>query len=100
MKNLAQIAFDHIWMLLFEDDGVVDPDYCVSRTEEIALQLADFSDLERDALAEVASDAKARLLADPDEYGYTPRDLVTNEQREFLDAAIAKAIYDNDWWTA
>lgn len=99
MKNLAQLAFDHIWMLLFEDDSVVDPDYCVSRTEELTLLLADFSDLERDALAAVALDAKNRLLAEPDEYGYTPRELVTTEQRNFLDAVIAKEIYSDDWWT-
>jgi hypothetical protein len=99
MINIAQIAFDHIWMILFADEDTIDLDYSANLIGELSLSLPKFTMEERDAMASVAQHAKDRLLAEPDEYGYTPRDLVTNEQRDFLDATIAKEIYNEDWWS-
>ncbi|MDC0936176.1 hypothetical protein OAS39_07800 [Pirellulales bacterium] len=99
MKNLAQLAFDHMWMILFSDEEIVDADYSVRLLEELSLVLSQFNSSEKAALAEVAQDTKSRLLAEPDEYGYTPRDLVTDEQRQFLDDVIAQDIYNEVWWT-
>ena len=99
MTNLAQITFDYIWMMLFADEDNIDLDYSVSMIEELSLALPKFTAEEQDAVAEVAREAKARLLAEPDEYGYTPRDLVSEEQKAFLEAAISKEMYNSDWWT-
>ena len=37
---------------------------------------------------------KTRLLAEPDEHGYTPRKLVTPEQTAFLDLLISGDVFD------
>lgn len=66
--------------------------------EELPSALALFTPAEQDALATVGQKVKDRLLAEPDEYGYTPRDLVTDEQRRFLDGVINKEIYRDEWW--
>lgn len=100
MNRLAQITFDHIWLLLFSSEDQIDPDFSVSLLEELPLTLIDFSAAEKSAMAKVAQEAKSRLLAEPDEFGYTPRSLVTGEQREFLEAVIAEEIYDDEWWTS
>lgn len=100
MNNLAQMAFDHVWMILFADEEDIDLDYSVKLLEELSIALAEFTPAEQDAFAEVGRQAKSRLLAEPDEYGYTYRDLVTDEQWEFLDAVIDKDIYNHDWWSA
>jgi len=99
MKNLAGMAFDYMWMIMFADEDVLDPDFSVSKLEELPLMLAQYEPSEKAALAAVALEAKNRLLAEPDEYGYTPRDLVTDEQRQFLEAVIAQEIYSDEWWT-
>ncbi len=99
MTNLAQLAFDHLWMILFADEDHIDLDYSVRLTEELSLTLPSFTPAEQEALSAVAMQAKAKLLAEPDEYGYTPRDLVTDEQKDFLEAAISKDIYDQQWWS-
>jgi hypothetical protein len=49
-------------------------------------------------MAEIAREVKERLLADPDQYGYAPRALVTDEQRRFLDAVINQEVYRDEWW--
>jgi hypothetical protein len=41
--------------------------------------------VEKEALSAVAANARARLLPEPDQYGYTPRKLVTSQQKQFLD---------------
>jgi hypothetical protein len=94
------MAFDHMWLILFSDEDVFDLDYSAKSLEELPLALAAFNAAEKDALAEVGQEVKNRLLAEPDEYGYTPRALVTDEQRRFLDAVISKEIYSDEWWTA
>ncbi len=100
MNNLAQMAFDYAWMALFADEDVIDLDYSVKLLEALSLTFAEFTPAEQDAFADVGRQTKSRLLAEPDEYGYTPRDLVTDEQRKFLDAVIDKDIYNRDWWSS
>lgn len=99
MGNLAQVAFDYMWLILFGNDEMIDADYSVKLLEELPLVLAGFTPSEQEVLSSVGKMVKSRLLAEPDEYGYTPRDLVTDEQRRFLDAVINKEIYTEDWWS-
>jgi hypothetical protein len=60
----------------------------LSREEynDMWFELAKSSPAERQALAEAAVARLKELLREPDEYGYTPRSLVTPEQREFLES--------------
>ena len=58
-----------------------------------ALDLRTLED-EKKTLSQVAEETKARLLADPDEHGYTPRALVTEEQKIFLEALSTGEIFE------
>ncbi len=93
MDRMAQLAFDHIWLMLFGSDDQIDPDYAVKLQEELALILPELTSDEQDALAKVARDVKAQLLAQPDDRGYSQRRLVTEPQRQFLDAVIENDIF-------
>jgi hypothetical protein len=99
MEHLAQMAFDHMWLILFSGEEVIDLHYSVKLLEELPSAVALFTPAEQDALAAVGQKVKDRLLAEPDEYGHTPRSRVTNEQRRFLDGVISKEIYDEEWWS-
>jgi hypothetical protein len=98
LNHLAQITFDHMWLILFGEENVIDLDYSVKLLEQLSSTLASFTAAEKEALAQVAQEAKNRLLAEPDEFGYTPRALVTDEQRRFLDGVISGEIYNDRWW--
>ncbi|MCD5994091.1 hypothetical protein KDX38_11335 [Pseudomonas sp. CDFA 602] len=89
MRALAELSFDFIWHLMFTDDDHLDPDLAVRSLEGLADCLTVMSDEERRAFICVARERKARLLADPDEHGYTPRRLVTEEQAQFLDHILS-----------
>lgn len=93
MRSLAELAFDYIWLSLFGNEQQIDADFSVKLQEELALILPNFTPEEQDALAEVAKATKARLLAEPDSYGYTPRSFATEQQMAFLDSVIDKDIY-------
>jgi len=97
---MAQMSFDYMWLILFSHEDLFDMHLSVKLLEELPSTLARFSSTEKDALAAVGQEAKNRLLAEPDEYGYTPRALVTDEQRRFLDAVISMDIYSEEWWSA
>jgi len=87
MNNLADTLFDLIWSLEFSSEDEVDPDFVASQLEGVWYTLTEvLTDEERQAFIDAASRAKDRLLAEPDKDGYTPRKLVTDEQKEFLEA--------------
>jgi len=94
MKTLAELAFEYIWLLLFEGEDVIDLDYSVKQQEILPGYFSELTDKEKEALSEVAKDVQARLLAEPDEHGYTPRRLVTDEQKLFLSGMISGEIYE------
>jgi len=71
-------------LLTTVDQGSLDSQTCGDITNDLWFELAKASPAERLALAEAATARLAFLLREPDEYGYTPRALVTPEQREFL----------------
>ncbi|MDM4772087.1 hypothetical protein [Solimonas sp. SE-A11] len=93
MTTLAELSFEYIWLLFFGGEDVIDLDYSVKCQESLAEYFSAMSIEERRALSEVASSTKARLLASPDEFGYTPRKLVTDEQKQFLEAVISGDIF-------
>lgn len=91
MQTLAEIALVHFCLLMF--DGPLDPDDANALSQAIPGYLASMSSEERNAFAGAAQRALDRLLAEPDEHGYTPRRLVSEELRAFLEAAAAGDIY-------
>ena len=96
MKTLAQITLDYIWLLMFAGEDIIDLDYSVKQVELLPDYFAGMTPDEKAALSEVAVEAKGRLLAEPDEHGYSPRRLVTPEQIEFLDLLISGDAFDEE----
>ena len=94
MKTHAELSFEYIWLLLFADEDVIDLDYSVKMQESLSEYFRDMTREEKEALSEVARATRARLLAEPDEHGYTPRKLVTDEQKEFLDSLSSGEFYE------
>lgn len=97
MKVLAEIVFDHIWLLLFEGEEIIDLDYSVKMQESLPEYFSAMSQEERGALSDVAREIQAKLLAEPDEHGYTPRSLITDEQKEFMEALATGELFEQ--WT-
>ncbi|WP_323774889.1 hypothetical protein [Alcanivorax sp.] len=96
MKALAEIVFDHLWLLLFEGEEIIDLDYSVKMQESLPEYFSAMSQEEKDALSDVARDIQAKLLAEPDEQGYTPRSLITDEQKEFMEALATGELFE-EW---
>ena len=93
MKNLAELSFEYIWLIMFGTEDVIDLDYSVSCQESLSMHFEGMSELEKSALVEVAIATRNRLLAEPDEHGYTLRKLASQEQITFLDAFISGEIF-------
>lgn len=86
MKTLAR-AVVYFMDLLSNDDGAgIDSQACGDITNDMWFELAKGSSAERSALADAATERLKELNRDPDEYGYTPRSLVTPMQRELLES--------------
>lgn len=84
MKVLAQAVVLLMEVLTTADEPGIDWQSCGDITNDMWFELAKASPAERQALAEAAAVRLKELLREPDEYGYTPRALVTAVQREFL----------------
>jgi hypothetical protein len=96
MKTLAELSLEYLWLVLFAEDDIIDLDYSVECQESFSNYFAALTTQEREALSEVAVNVQARLLAEPDKDGYTPRKQVTEEQRQFL-AALASGTLFEQW---
>jgi hypothetical protein len=94
MKTLAELSFEYIWLLMFGTEDIIDLDYSVQCQESLATQFEGITEPEKLALVEVAVATRNRLLAEPGEHGYTPRKLVSEEQRAFLDAFISGEVFE------
>jgi len=94
MQTLAELSFEYLWLLLFADEDVIDLDYSVKLQESLPDYFSVMTDEEKNALSKVAEETKSRLLAEPDEHGYTPRTLVTEEQKIFLDALSSGEFFE------
>ncbi|MES2949284.1 MAG: hypothetical protein V4858_12165 [Pseudomonadota bacterium] len=90
MDNLADTVLGLYWFLNFCSDDELDPDVAVKEIENLSHSIANaFSDMERMALQEAAKRSLSNWLRGPDEHGYTPRRLLTSDQREFLEEIAA-----------
>jgi hypothetical protein len=85
LKTLAETVVFLMELLTTAGDEGIDGQSCGDITNDIWFELAQTTPAERQALAEAAAARLKFLLRDPDEYGYTPRALVTPIQREFLE---------------
>ena len=84
MKTLAEAVVFLMELLTTADEPGIDYQACGDITNDMWFDLAKASPAERQAMAEAAAARLRELLRDPDEYGYTPRALVTPMQREVL----------------
>ena len=90
MKNLADAVLKYYWFLNFCSDDVLEPDTAVREIENLAdMIMNSFSPAESEALQAAAKRSLASWLREPDADGYTPRKLLTDAQRAFLES-IAK----------
>jgi hypothetical protein len=81
---LAQAVVHLMELLTTAEEPGIDYQACGDMTNDMWFELAKASPAERQALAEAAATRLRELLREPNEYGYTPRPLVTPLQREFL----------------
>jgi hypothetical protein len=84
LKTLADVVVFLMEQLTTAEEPGIDWQACGDITNHMWFELAKASPAERHALAEAAGARLKELLREPDEYGYTPRALVTPLQREFL----------------
>jgi hypothetical protein len=63
MKTLAELSFDYIW-LLFSDEDIIDFDYSLKMQESLSSYFESMTETEKEALSQVATQTKARLLAE------------------------------------
>ena len=83
MKTLAEVVVLLMEQLTTAPQPGIDWQACGEITNDMWFELAKASPAERQALAEAAVARLRELLREPDEYGYTPRSLVTPIHREF-----------------
>jgi hypothetical protein len=89
MQNLADTVLEYYWFLNFCSEDELNPDTADKKIEDLVDTIIDkFSDAERTALQDAAKRSLALWLAEPDEYGYTPRKLLTPDKRAFLEDLI------------
>jgi hypothetical protein len=100
MEHLAQLAFEHMMLIQFGDEGDIDPDYSLKLVEALATTLPMFTAEEQDALAAIAGRVKDQINAPPDEYGYQAGLSVSSEEREFIDAIISKKAFEVGYFCA
>ena len=87
MNNLADVVLEYYWFLNFCSDDELDPDTAVKAMEGLSHAIeTSFTATEKAALQNAAQRSLALWLREPDEHGYTPRKLLTPDQREFLEA--------------
>ena len=91
MKNLANEVLRYYWALLFtSEDRRWDENFVSNEVERLSIEIHEaYTKQEKDALADAARDWLATFMAEPDEYGYTPRKLLTTKQRAFLEEIAA-----------
>lgn len=86
MKTLAQVVVHLMEQLTIADEPGIDGQACGDITNDVWFELAETSPTERQALADAAAARLKELLREPDQYGYTPRALLTPAHREFLES--------------
>lgn len=94
MNNLSRTIVDLYYELNFVDEEYVEFDWSLHRCAEIRMAIEnDYSSEEQAGIRAAASQKLKDLTREPDEDGYTPRRLVSEEQKQFL-VAIAEGRFD------
>jgi len=97
VNKLADALLDYLWFLNFTDEGEANPDLLVKEFEGLLYQIEnEFGEDEKAALKAAATRRLAQWLREPDEYGYTPRALLTLEQRKFLEDIASGDLWVNE----
>lgn len=94
MKTLAEVLLFALETLSMAEEPGLDWQACGDVTDDMWRQLASTSSEERKALSEAAGARLKELLREPDEYGYSPRKLVTSAQKELLESLIDGSAFD------
>ena len=93
MKNLAELTFEYIWLLMFADSDLIDKGY----SSEMQASLPDvfrlMSESEKQALSEVAKQAQMNLLAQSSKSGVETESLLPTEQEAFLEVLSTGELY-------
>jgi len=90
MNNLADAVLDFFWFLNFSTEEEADLQLTAEMSAGLANQIeTTFSQAEKDALKDAASRRLTSWLREPDQHGYTPRKLLTPDQRSFLEEIAA-----------
>jgi hypothetical protein len=90
MKTLADVVLDYLWFINFASDEQLDNDTAVKLGESVSYDIEhELSDKEKEELKIAAANRLKWWLREPDEHGYTPRKLLTPEQKEFLESIAA-----------
>ena len=94
MKNLARSLVDLYYELNFVEEDYVDFEWSLRSCANILDSIQnDFSDQEKSAIQSAAANKLKDILREPDEHGYTPRSLVSEDQRSFL-IAVSEGRFD------
>src|SRR5436305_3982344 len=93
VKTLAEAVVFLMELLTTAGEPGIDYQACGDIANDMWFDLAKASPAERQALAEAAAARLRELLREPDEYGYTPRALVTPVQREFLESLVDRSAW-------
>jgi hypothetical protein len=94
VNNLADVVLKYLWFLNFTDEEEVDSDLLLKEFENLLDQIKnEFGEDEKAALTAAATRSLAQWLREPDKYGYTPRSLLTPEQRFFLEDIAAGELW-------
>jgi hypothetical protein len=94
MKTLAEVLLYALETLSMAEEPGLDWQACGDVTNDMWLDLAKTSPEERRALSEAAAARLKELLREPDEYGYSPRKLVTPEQKQLLESLVDGSAFD------
>jgi hypothetical protein len=90
MKTLADIVLDYFWFLNFCSDEELNPDTAVQFIEDVSYEMEkELSESDKTALKEAAANRLKWWLREPDEHGYTPRKLLTPDEKKFLESMAA-----------
>ena len=92
MKGLAEIVLDHLCIFMFDEENI-DSNFASRHIEIFPDYLTHLSEEERKALSTAAEALLNRLMAEPDEYGYSARKLVTEEEKSFLEVLANGELY-------
>lgn len=86
MSHLADEFIRYFWALLFAaDETFISDDFVCDEIERLSHELAEeFTQEEQQAVMSAAKNWLESWTAEPDQHGYSPRKLLTPDQKEFL----------------